>query len=79
MIERVWLKKMRVDRKLTQLEVAKSSEIKRSYYTMIEQGKRNPSVDIAKKISNVLDFDWTYFFNLKCNEMTHSLRFRESF
>lgn len=36
---------------------------------MIERGKRNPSVKVAKSIAETLKFDWTIFFNEKCNEM----------
>lgn len=47
---------------MTQEQVAELSGIKRPYYTMIETGKRRPSVDVAKKIAAVLDFEWTLFF-----------------
>lgn len=47
---------------MTQEQVAEQSGIKRPYYTMIETGKRRPSVDVAKKIAGVLDFEWTLFF-----------------
>ena len=33
-----------------------------STLSLIESGKRRPSVDLAKKIGLVLDFDWTLFF-----------------
>ena len=35
---------------LTQDQVAKESEIERTYYNMIERGKRRPSVEVAKRI-----------------------------
>ncbi|WP_312754074.1 helix-turn-helix transcriptional regulator [Rummeliibacillus suwonensis] len=70
---RKWLKQARIEKKMTQLEVAKSSNIKRSYYTMIEQGKRNPSVQVAKDISRTLKIDWTNFFEIKSNESTHKI------
>ena len=31
----------------------------------IENNKRNPSVELAQKIANVLDFDWTLFYPKK--------------
>lgn len=68
---REWLKKIRLQKALTQQDVADKANIRRAYYTMIEQGNRNPSVNVAKSIANVLDIDWTIFFEHKCNEMTH--------
>ncbi|MNC80711.1 hypothetical protein D3C75_1336100 [compost metagenome] len=38
---------------------------------MIENGTRRPSVDVAMKIGNVLEFDWTIFFGNKGNETLH--------
>ncbi|UED79210.1 helix-turn-helix transcriptional regulator [Lysinibacillus sp. CD3-6] len=63
MENRTWLKTRRLENKLTHDEVAKASGIKRAYYTMIEQGKRRPSVHVAKSIAVVLDFDWVLFFD----------------
>ncbi|MGG3888612.1 helix-turn-helix transcriptional regulator [Metabacillus fastidiosus] len=65
---RIWLKEIRTVKNLTQLDVAIKAKIERSYYTMIEAGNRKPSVNVAKAIANVLEFDWTNFFNEKCNE-----------
>lgn len=69
--KREWLKKIRLQKALTQQDVADKANIRRAYYTMIEQGNRNPSVNVAKSIASVLDIDWTIFFDYKCNEMTH--------
>lgn len=66
---RDWLKKLRLEKKLTQQNVADRSEIERSYYTMIEKGNRTPSVQVAKTIALVIGFDWTIFFESECNEM----------
>ena len=71
-IPRIWLKNIRVEKGLTQQEVASSGDFARTYYTMVEQGKRKPSVDIAKSIAKVLDFKWTLFFDDECNESKHS-------
>ncbi len=54
--------------KLTQLQVAQSASIERAYYTQIENGKRNPSVKVAKNIANVLSFEWSLFFEVNCSE-----------
>lgn len=62
MTTRLWLKEIREDKKLTQEDVAKRGGFARTYYTMVETGKRTPSVKMAKEISGALDFDWTRFF-----------------
>lgn len=45
-----WLIRQREKNGLTQDQVAKESEIERTYYNMIERGKRRPSVEVAKRI-----------------------------
>ncbi|UAT29969.1 helix-turn-helix transcriptional regulator [Bacillus badius] len=65
---RNWLKELRLQKKLTHSEVAQKANIERSYYTMIEQGNRNPSVTVAKAIAKAIGFDWTIFFENQCNE-----------
>ncbi|ACJ33157.1 helix-turn-helix transcriptional regulator [Anoxybacillus flavithermus] len=64
---REWLKKKRLDTGLTQKEIAKLVGISRSTYAMIENGERNPSVSVAKRIADALKFDWTIFFDDKCH------------
>ena len=48
---REWLRKIRVDLGLTELETAKQAGIK------------NPSVDTAKRIASALGFPWVMFFS----------------
>lgn len=69
---RTWLKEIRTQRNMTQNEVAHKAGIERAYYTMIEQGNRSPSVKVAKDIAEALGFDWTIFFENKCNETKQS-------
>lgn len=57
-----WLKELRIQKGLTQEAVAKGSQMTRTAYGNIEVGKRQPSVRAAKRISTVLGFDWTRFF-----------------
>ncbi|WP_332649749.1 helix-turn-helix transcriptional regulator [Lysinibacillus sp. 54212] len=64
---RNWLKEIRSNRVKTQSEVADAAEISRSYYTKIELGLKTPTVEVAKKIANALDFDWTIFFEDECS------------
>lgn len=67
MVERSWLRDIRIMKEKTQLEVAKQSGISRTYYTNIELGLKTPAVEVAKKIAETLDFDWTHFFNKECS------------
>lgn len=64
--KRKWLEQIRESKGLTQQNVADKTNISRQFYGMIENGERNPSVSVAKRIGAILDFDWTYFFNDKC-------------
>lgn len=47
---------------LTQEAVAEQCGFSREYYTMVECGTRIPTPKNAKKIANVLGFDWTLFY-----------------
>lgn len=66
---RPWLKAEREIKKLTQQNIANIVGIERQYYGMIENGNRNPSPKVAKKIAKFLDVDWTLFFELEGNKM----------
>jgi len=67
---REWLRNRRTDKKMTQEDVAKLANIDRAYYTMIENGSRNPSVRVAKRIALALGFPWTIFFEEQGDETT---------
>ncbi|MBB6283783.1 helix-turn-helix transcriptional regulator [Geobacillus subterraneus] len=57
-------------KQLTQEQVVSMSgaNITRQYYSMIENGDRRPSVDVAKKIAPVLGVSWTIFFEIESNQ-----------
>lgn len=59
---REWLKEIRLNSNSTMLSLSSKLDISESYYCMLESGERRPSVEIAKKIGEVLNFDWTKFF-----------------
>lgn len=59
---RDWLFDIRKIKNFTMAEVAASAGISESYYSMIESGNRGVSVPTAKKIAEVLGFEWTKFF-----------------
>ncbi len=63
MNSREWLKAKRINANLSQKELAKKIDISQSHYSGIETGKENPSITIAKKISNALGFNWILFFD----------------
>jgi len=65
---REWLIKLRKKANKTQEQVADLARISRPTYTRIETGERNPSVDIAKKIALVLEFDWVRFYESEVKE-----------
>ena len=60
---RAWLRELRINEKLSELEVARRAEIAQPFYHNIEMGIKNPSVDTSKRIAKVLHFDWTRFFS----------------
>lgn len=65
---RDWLRERRIESKMTQEQVAVKAGVARTSYAMYEQGKRDPSVAVAVKISDVLKFNWTLFFEDKVHE-----------
>lgn len=44
------------------MQVAKQIGVSQQMYNYIENGKRNPSPKLAKKIADVLNFSWTKFY-----------------
>lgn len=59
---RTWLKEIREKQGMTQEQFAVMLGMERTTYTSIESGYRNPSVPNAKKLGDLLDCDWTLFF-----------------
>lgn len=59
---REWLIQKRKRALLTQADVARRSGISQPSYNAIEQGKTDPKPETAKKISAVLEFEWTRFY-----------------
>ena len=57
------LKEVRKSKGLTQEELATKCDVQRTTVTMIETGENLPSVQLAKKLAEVLEIDWTEFFN----------------
>lgn len=60
-MERKWLKKIRKEQGKTQEEMSVILGISRSHYASIEKGSKNPSIDLAEKISDILGCDFNNF------------------
>ncbi|KXY48874.1 helix-turn-helix transcriptional regulator [Bacillus sp. FSL M7-1020] len=61
-MKREWLIKLREDKGLKQLEVAKILDISSNYYCEIEKGKKNPRWNIAMRIAEFFDVSVDNFF-----------------
>lgn len=59
---RNWLVTIRESHSVSQKAVAESVGIAQPSYCNIEKGKNRPSVETAKRIAQVLGFEWTRFF-----------------
>lgn len=56
------LKAERTKMKLTQQELADKVDVVRQTISMIERGENKPSIELAKRIGEVLKFEWFLFF-----------------
>lgn len=56
------IKKARLMKELTQAQVAKMAGIHQQSYSMIEKGHACPKVETAKRIAEVLEIEWTTFY-----------------
>lgn len=56
------IKKLRESKEMTQNEFARLIGVDRSAVAKWETGKARPSVETAKRIAAVLEFEWTRFF-----------------
>lgn len=57
---RTWLIELRNNR--TQAEMAKMLGISQQMYCAIESGKRNPRINRAKQMAQILGIPWIMFF-----------------
>lgn len=60
-----WLIDKRKNKGLSQKDVSERAGISQPSYCNIENGSRRPSVETAKRIAEVLGFNWTEFFESK--------------
>lgn len=57
------LRRIRQERGFTLKQLGEMAGLDDSYISLIENQKRTPSVQAAKRIAKVLGFDWTRFFD----------------
>lgn len=60
---RDWLVAIRESKGMTQKALAEKVQISQPSICDIEHGEIDPKPDTAKRIANVLGFDWTRFFD----------------
>lgn len=63
-----WLVEIRGDR--SQYKVAEEIGIAQSTYASIENGNRNPSVRMSKKIAAAMGFEWTRFYEEESDKVS---------
>lgn len=57
-----FLKKTRVEKLMTQAELARLCDLHTNYIIGIEKGRRNPSLIVLIILQKVLEFKWEDFF-----------------
>ena len=60
-MKRQWLIDLRIKSGLSRYAISKKIEITPTYYGLIENGERRPSVDVAKKIAALMGFEDEWF------------------
>lgn len=60
-MRRDWLRKIRKKMGFTQIEISEKLGISRSHYAAIENGIKNPSIEVAGKLSDIMRFDFNKF------------------
>ena len=56
------LQKVRTEKGLTQQTLADKCGVVRQTISEIENGRNKPSVELAKKLGEILEIDWVKFF-----------------
>ena len=66
------LKELRLNKGWTQEKAAGEAKISRSYYGLIENGKKIPQVPVAKRLGKCMGFDWQDFFTSELTGLLHT-------
>ena len=59
------LRSLRLDRKMSQIDLAYKGEFDRNYIGMLERGERNPSLKNLKRLAQALDITLTELVNFE--------------
>ncbi len=58
-----YMRRARKRRNLSQKQLAELVNVSVSLISLLENGKRLPGVDLAKRLGSVLGFRWTRFYD----------------
>lgn len=58
------IKKLRTDKQMTLKDLSKLTNLSIGYISQLERGKTTVALDSLQKISEALEVDFTYFFNM---------------
>ena len=56
------VKKLRIEKGMTQEQLANVCGVQRTTITMIELGENKPSVELAKKLGEIFEITWSDIF-----------------
>lgn len=61
-MKRHWLIELRIRQQLSQDDIAKMCNTTQALISHIELGRRRPKPELAHKIAEILNFEWTRFY-----------------
>jgi transcriptional regulator with XRE-family HTH domain len=61
-IKREWMKELRKEKKLITRDMAEIFDISFQHYNDIENGRRNPSIELSQKMAEFFDVPLIHFF-----------------
>lgn len=70
----IQLRKMRQDLNLSQEELAYKAEVHRTYISLLERGKKTPSLEVIFKLSRALEKSPPELITMVCEELEKSAR-----
>ena len=71
------IKSLRESEALTQEEIAVKVGVSKEFISMVESGKRNPSLEVLSKIASVFSIEASYFMDTKREDFALALRTAE--
>lgn len=61
------IKKARIQKKMTQQEIADKSGVSRAYYADVERGRYTPSLKLLAKLGSILDINLNFLKKIDGN------------